>query len=84
MNPNCKIGKVTPKGNLVLLPRPAPIDIEDALREIAAFVKENGCVAFGAYVCGNSLTATRYAGQLKDGVAASAALHRHVMRDWWE
>lgn len=82
MNPNCRIGTVTFKPGLHVIPTQDE-DVEPYITSIRDFVDINRCIAFGFYICGpGGLTRTGYTGQLQQGAAGAAALHAQIVKEW--
>lgn len=83
MNPNCKIGKVTPRGNVALLPRQDE-DIGPFVEGISEFAEKNGVSAFGFYVCGGGQTAIGFTGGVMQGISAVDLLKHKLAKEWWQ
>lgn len=83
MNPNCRIGAVTFKPGLHVIPMQNE-DVEPYIDSIREFVVWNGCSSVGFFVCGRGgLTRTGYVENLQHGAAGASALHAQIVKDWF-
>lgn len=82
MNPNCRIGTVTFKPGLHVIPT-RDEDVEPYINSIREFVARNGCSSIGFFVCGRGgVTYIGYAGNLQHGAAGASALHAQIVKEW--
>ena len=81
MNTNCRIGRVTPKGNLRLLPK-QDYETSDMLTEAAEFAHTHGCMAAGVFIAGRGKTHISVVGNFSHAMGGASALTHKIGKMW--
>ncbi len=77
MRTNCKIGRVTPKKNIKLLPA-RDYDVTILLNEAEEFFRTNGCAAAGLFIAGRGKTYLSVIGNYSHAMGGASALTHKI------